>query len=199
MTRRGWHMGDLALLGLLDPRQGPARERWAVRRGEFERLQEVLNPADAVPLVQDKRLFEEACRERGLPTPPVLAVLERGADRDATVRAWWRALVNHSPPELVIKPVSGQRGIGVRILQRIPGGVNDLRRHHAHLGGARARARGRARSDLPPAAAGALPPGAARAERPGRPPDRAHRDPAGRRGRARRSSTPCCGSPSATR
>ncbi len=127
MTRRGWHMGDLALLGLLDPRQGPARERWAVRRGEFERLQEVLNPADAVPLVQDKRIFEEACRERGLPTPPVLAVLERAADREATVRAWWRALVNHSPPELVIKPVSGQRGIGVRILQRIPGGVNDLR------------------------------------------------------------------------
>ena len=31
-------------------------------------------------------------------------MLERGADREATVRAWWRALVDHSPPELVIKP-----------------------------------------------------------------------------------------------
>ena len=127
MTRRGWHMGDLALLGLLDPAEGPARERWAVRRGEFERLQELLNPPGDVPLVQDKRLFERACRERGLPTPEVLAVLARDRDPEATVRRWWRELVDSAPADLVIKPVSGQRGIGVRILRRVPGGVDDLR------------------------------------------------------------------------
>lgn len=127
LTRRGWHMGDLALLGLLDPVGGPERERWAVRRGEFERLQELLNPPGDVPLVQDKRLFEEACRERGLPTPEVIAVLERAGDPETTVRRWWRALVDHAPEDLVIKPISGQRGIGVRILRRIPGGVDDMR------------------------------------------------------------------------
>jgi Sugar-transfer associated ATP-grasp len=127
MTRRGWHMGDLALLGLLDPDEGPARERWAVRRGEFERLQELLNPPGDVPLVQDKRLFEQTCRERDLPTPAVLAVLSRGGDRETTVRRWWRSLVDNCPVDLVIKPVSGQRGIGVRILRRVPGGVDDLR------------------------------------------------------------------------
>ena len=127
MTRRGWHMGDLALLGLLDPVRGPERERWAVRRGEFERLQEVLNPASAVPLVQDKQVFEAACRDRGLPTPEIDAVLERGDDREATVRAWARALEDHARADLVVKPVSGQRGIGVRILRRVPGGVDDNR------------------------------------------------------------------------
>ncbi len=127
LTRRGWHMGDLALLGLLDPVAGPDRERWAVRRGEFERLQELLNPPGDVPLVQDKRLFEAACRERGLPTPAVLAVLERADDPETTARRWWRTLVDHAPEDLVIKPISGQRGIGVRILRRIPGGVDDMR------------------------------------------------------------------------
>ena len=127
MTRRGWHMGDLALLGLLDPVHGPERERWAVRRGEFERLQEVLDPVEAVPSVQDKQLFEELCRERDLPTPEVNAVLERGPDPDATARIWARALEDHAPDDLVVKPVSGQRGIGVRILRRVPGGVDDNR------------------------------------------------------------------------
>lgn len=127
MTRRGWHMGDLALLGLLDPVEGPERERWAVRRGEFERLQEVLNPAAAVPLVQDKHVFEETCRDRGLPTPAIDAVLERGDDRDATVRTWARSLEEHARADLAVKPVSGQRGIGVRILRRVPGGVDDNR------------------------------------------------------------------------
>jgi hypothetical protein len=80
LTRRGWHMGDLALLGLLDPRGGPARERWAVRRGELEELQERLNPAAAVDLIQDKLAFARTCHERGLPTPPALAVLTRDPD-----------------------------------------------------------------------------------------------------------------------
>ena len=127
MTRRGWHMGDLALLGLLDPVHGPERERWAVRRGEFERLQEVLDPIAAVPSVQDKQLFEELCRGRDLPTPEVNAVLERSPDPEATTRAWARALEDHAPDDLVVKPASGQRGIGVRILRRVAGGVDDNR------------------------------------------------------------------------
>jgi hypothetical protein len=39
LARRGWYMEDLALLGLLDPVGGPARERWAVRRRDIEGLQ----------------------------------------------------------------------------------------------------------------------------------------------------------------
>lgn len=123
LTRRGWHMGDLALLGLLDPRCGPARERWAVRRRDIEVLLERLNPAGALELVQDKLVFADACRERGLPTPPALAVLARGPDPSATVAAWAEALERHAPAEFVVKPVSGQRGIGVRILQRRAGGA----------------------------------------------------------------------------
>ena len=125
LTRRGWHMGDLALLGLLDPHGGPARERWAVRRGEFERLQESLNPGEAVPLVQDKLIFAEACLERDLPTVPVLWVLERSSDPSATARAWALGLERHAPEEFVVKPISGQRGIGVRVLRRGPSGAED--------------------------------------------------------------------------
>jgi hypothetical protein len=125
LVRRGWYMGDLALLGLLDPRSGPARERWAVRRRDIEELLERLNPSGAVDLVQDKLAFATACGERGLPTPPVLAALARSPDRAATVAAWAGALERGAPEEFVVKPVRGQRGIGVRVLDRRAGGAGE--------------------------------------------------------------------------
>jgi hypothetical protein len=51
LARRGWDLGEAASLGLLDPRGGPARERWAVRRAELAALQERLCPAGAGPML----------------------------------------------------------------------------------------------------------------------------------------------------
>lgn len=127
MTRQGWYIGDLALLGLLDPRLGPERERWAVRRAEFERLQELLNPSDAVPLVEDKERFARSCADLGLPTPAVAAVLRRSSDRETTARDWSRQMQERAVGDFVVKPISGQRGIGVHVLRRTADGVDDMR------------------------------------------------------------------------
>jgi len=125
MQRRGWWLADLGPLGLLDPRTGPDVERWAACPGDLTRLQEQLNPADAISTAEDKGLFAEICERHGIPTPPVLATLARGANHHETVRAWAGALADAAPEEFVVKPVDGHRGIGVRVLRRTPRGAVD--------------------------------------------------------------------------
>ena len=122
---RGWRLGDMAATGLLDPRESPTAKPWAVVPRDFERLQESLNPPEAVPLCEDKRLFEEACRRFGLPTPELAAILERSVDASDTASSWAALLAERSPAELVVKPVDGHRGIGVRVLTRTPAGAAD--------------------------------------------------------------------------
>lgn len=125
LHRRGWHVGDLAMLGLLDPVEGPERERWAVRRSEFLDLQRALNPPAAVRATEDKRTFTAICREQGIPTPRLLAVLERRAGPGASADEWASILRRAAPDELVVKPNEGQLAEGVRILRRTPDGVVD--------------------------------------------------------------------------
>ncbi len=125
LRRRGWYLGDAAALGLLDPLHGPALERVAVPPGELTRLQEILNPPQAVASAEDKRLSAQICARAGLPVPAQAAVLERGAGRAATVRAWAAELERAAPAEAVVKPAEGHRGLGVRVLRRRPGGVTD--------------------------------------------------------------------------
>jgi hypothetical protein len=123
----GWRLDGMAATGLLDPRTSPSRTPWAVVPREYERLQEALNPPEAVPLCEDKRLFADACRRFGLPTPSLAATLERSPDRAATARAWAALLAERAPDELVVKPVDGHRGIGVRVLTRTAEGAADHR------------------------------------------------------------------------
>ena len=125
LWRRGWLLGDAAAIGLLDPLHGAALERVAVRPGDLTRLQEMLNPPEAVASAEDKRLSAAICARTGLPTPAQAAVLERRGSRAATVRAWAVALERDAPPDAVVKPAEGHRGIGVRVLRRGPHGVTD--------------------------------------------------------------------------
>ncbi len=111
-------MADASLMGLLDPVHGPALERVAVRPGELTRLQEVLNPPEAVPNAEDKRIYARICAREGLPAPELVAVLERRGDRAETVRSWAAILQRDAPEEAVVKPAEGHRGIGVRVLRR---------------------------------------------------------------------------------
>jgi hypothetical protein len=127
LRRRGWRLGELAMLGLLDPGTDPDDAPWALRGAELEALQEALNPPEAIPLAEDKVRFAEVCREHGLPAPPLVAVLERGADREATAREWAGRLERIAPQELVVKPAAGHRGLSVRLLRRVPEGVRDHR------------------------------------------------------------------------
>jgi Sugar-transfer associated ATP-grasp len=120
---RGWRLGDMAAAGLLNPRIRPSQKPWAVVPRHLEQLQEALNPPEAVPLCEDKRLFDDACRRFGLPTPALAATLERSPDAGTTARDWAALLAERAPDEFVVKPVDGHRGIGVRVLARAPEGA----------------------------------------------------------------------------
>lgn len=128
--RGGWNLGELAAFGLLDPRNGPDRNPWAVPASEVERLVEALNPEEHIPLCEDKRLFTPHCQRHALPTPALVAVLERPPDDDATVGEWTRILDEDGPAGVVIKPSNGHRGLGVRVLTRGPEGFVDHRGGH---------------------------------------------------------------------
>ncbi len=130
LRARGWRLGDMAAVGLLDPQAKPAHKPWAVVPRHLERLQEAINPPEAVPLCEDKRLFDDACRRFGLPTPALAATLERSPDPVATAREWAALLAERAPAEFVVKPVDGHRGIGVRVMTRGQDGALD------HRGGA---------------------------------------------------------------
>ncbi|WP_217915253.1 sugar-transfer associated ATP-grasp domain-containing protein [Miltoncostaea marina] len=123
LRARGWRLGDMALLGLLDPVGGADAERWALRRREFLRLQEALNPSDAVRMLEDKAWFAARCERLGLPAAPVALVLERVPGDAGTADAWAAALERGAPDELVVKPVEGALATGVRVLRRDAGGV----------------------------------------------------------------------------
>ena len=120
MRLRGWRMADLAALGLLDPAQ-PAAAAWAVRPAELTGLQDRLNPPGAETRVEDKALFARLCARNGISTPPVVAELGRSSDRHWTVRDWAETLAREAPETFVVRPASGPRAEGVRVLRRAEG------------------------------------------------------------------------------
>lgn len=125
LVREGWEMNDLVLLGLLDPREGPAREAWAVKRVDLEAAQDAVNPPEEIERMADKRRFATIAAEHGLATPPVLATLRRaGTDAD-TLADWSARLRAAAPAEFVVKPLSGMSARGVRVLRRDGDGVAD--------------------------------------------------------------------------
>lgn len=117
MRLHGWRVADLAGLGLLDPAR-PADAAWAVRPAELTALQDRLNPPDAVPRVEDKVLFARLAARGGIPTPPLVAELRRSSDRHWTVRDWAETLARDAPDAFVVRPASGPRAEGVRVLRR---------------------------------------------------------------------------------
>ncbi|HEX2502748.1 MAG TPA: sugar-transfer associated ATP-grasp domain-containing protein [Miltoncostaeaceae bacterium] len=127
LRAHGWRLGDMAAAGLLDPHVKPGHKPWAVVPRQLERLQEAINPPEYVPLCEDKRLFADACRRFGLPTPVLAATLERSPDPGGTARDWAALLAERAPAEFVVKPVDGHRGIGVRVMARGEEGVVDHR------------------------------------------------------------------------
>jgi hypothetical protein len=127
LRRSGWRLGEAAVMGMLDPGAELASFGWATRGAELERLQEALNPAGAADLAEDKRRFGELCERHDLVAARQMAVLERLGGAEETAAAWAAALDGAAPDGLVVKPVDGHRGLGVRVLERAPGGVQDHR------------------------------------------------------------------------
>lgn len=125
LVRDGWEINDLVLLGLLDPREGPARESWAVRRVDLVDAQDAVNPPDEIERMADKRRFATIAAEHGLATPPVLATLRRAGTDDDTLADWSARLRATAPEDFVVKPLAGMSARGVRVLRRDGDGVAD--------------------------------------------------------------------------
>ena len=117
---------DALSQGLLDPAvplRGALRER--VSKHRAMRVQERYNPARWRGLLDDKEAFARAVAERGLPRVRTIAVVGGDApdvaDGGGPVEGadGWRALLVGDPAAgIVVKPVGGGHGEGVRVLRR---------------------------------------------------------------------------------
>jgi hypothetical protein len=106
--------------GLLDPGV-PLRQarRYASKRTVL-RAQRRVNAPEAVPETEDKALFAQLARERGIAVPRTVAVLPaRGPGGAVEGRAALAAALAADPAaELVAKPARGFHGRGVRVVGR---------------------------------------------------------------------------------
>ncbi len=116
--------------GLSNPALSPAHLAGAIPKAHLLTLQARLNPADLIGLVEDKAAFYALCRGVGLPVPALHAVFDRlghGVDGVTLGDAPdWEPLLGGLLDDIVIKPVRGVYGRGVRVYSRIPGGFRNL-------------------------------------------------------------------------
>ena len=125
LRRRGFTAREAEAFGLLDPRLPAAELDRVVSRRDAYALQDRLNPESFRAIAEDKPLFWQVCRDRGLPTPAVLALYRRGApgwtpagDTPQGAEEWERLIREDLPDEFVLKPAWGHLGKGVRVIVR---------------------------------------------------------------------------------
>ena len=125
LGREGFQSGEIRRLELLEPmrRDVPIP---ALSRRAMERIAEALNPAEARAKLRDKMLFQRVCEAQSLPAPRVVGLFRGDRtgwltddSRPAGPEAWRRFLERDGPDELVVKPVVGSYGRGVRVVFRV--------------------------------------------------------------------------------
>jgi len=121
----GFSLEESLALGLLDP-AAPLPTALISKR-EASAVQRRLNPHALEPLTENKAVFAAVAAAHGLPVPETLALLSRtgpaGArPRAETVAAWTRVLAGLRM-DVVVKPVHGWHGEGVRILRHAADGL----------------------------------------------------------------------------
>lgn len=117
--RFSWAMGILPpwyyIFALHDSDRAPHAatylNRCETKRGAFQELRE---PEDRTIEFDDKGLFAELCRERALPTLPVLAVVYKGEWR-------WREAQELPAADLFVKPLDGCGGKGAERWDHLSG------------------------------------------------------------------------------
>jgi hypothetical protein len=118
---RGFRYREALLAGLLDP-ACPWYERAASDR-QAKHAEGLVNAAGA-PMTEDKVVFAALAGASGLPVARRLAVLSRaGATWDwhherPVPAGGWAECLDGMPDEVVVKPVHGYSGHGVRVLVR---------------------------------------------------------------------------------
>ena len=124
---RKYSIGEIAWLDLLDPRLTRADLDCRPSKHALLQLQTALNPREYWGLTEDKRIFDIVCRAQGLPVPRsfgTFVVEPRTAPPNARALARRRVaglLLAAPAQDLLLKPVGGVYGNGIRFLRRIEG------------------------------------------------------------------------------
>jgi hypothetical protein len=113
------------MLGLFDPAITRDQLRNYLSKSGLKRLQERLNPAPWVPMVEDKGLFYRFCEVAGVPAPLLHAIIYRevpGWTRNGPLPfsedVWMEFFRTRAPEEFVLKPAWSVYGRGFLIIQR---------------------------------------------------------------------------------
>lgn len=126
--RAKFTMHEMRLWGLLNPAlDDPALQRYVSKR-RFLQFQAVHSPRAHAVLVEDKELFYRFCDAIAMPVPQTVAFLSSDAvwfaqGHEAGTEARLQRRLNElEGRELIIKPVDGAYGVGVRALLVRDGG-----------------------------------------------------------------------------
>lgn len=133
--RAGWEYRETLKEGLLDPALTDATLRGLVSRYARREAQTRLNPLALEPLTEQKLIFHRYCDAIGIPVPELYGAVGRVGGwsarpgRALTGRDAFAAFVHdHLPEEFVVKPADGHHGLGVRLLSRAGGRLEQVGR-----------------------------------------------------------------------
>lgn len=130
--KEGYSPAEIIMLGLLDPSEPAKSTQNEISKSKMLILQEQINPRETFALTEDKLVFSRHCRDRGLPTPEILAICCERQGRDfgltqlRTVAELAAFLDRFLVDDMVLKPVHGVHGQGVLILTRKGHGYQDV-------------------------------------------------------------------------
>jgi hypothetical protein len=123
-ARHGFDYDEALRAGLFDPRLSDAECARRVSRHAMLALQRVVNPEALGALSGDKGLFYRYAAALGLPIPEPFGIVgvglgwRRGGGALADAADLAELLGSGLPEELVVKPLEGFHGRGVRVLRR---------------------------------------------------------------------------------
>jgi hypothetical protein len=123
-VRGGYEYAEALRQGLLDPRLGADAEARNVSRHRMLEVQHAVNPEALGPLSGEKDAFFRYFTALGIPVPEVYGILgpgvgwRRGGGTLAGADDLAELLGSGLPDELIVKPVEGFQGNGVRLMRR---------------------------------------------------------------------------------
>ncbi|HWH13497.1 MAG TPA: sugar-transfer associated ATP-grasp domain-containing protein [Miltoncostaeaceae bacterium] len=127
-----WTYDEALAAGLLDPGCDAATRRALVSYSVLHAAQWRHNPLPLEPLTENKLVCDRLLTASGIPCPELFGTVGRDGGGSARTgapvsdrAAFARFLAEDVPDEVVIKPVEGLYGLGVRIVRRLPGGRVD--------------------------------------------------------------------------
>jgi len=114
---------EIILWGMLDPALDKEALSRFVSKERFSSFQASVSPVNHACLLEDKEVFARYCHQLGVPIPETIAFLSSKAvwflrdETNSPISRLEELLQESQDCELIIKPVDGVYGIGVRALR----------------------------------------------------------------------------------